>query len=187
MAARKKLDIARFESPSGLTIELAKKLIEDRKTMPRRWVATTNGISPKTFQRWIQIGCTTDDPTHVFLARGIFEVEGTDVSESMSDLKMLRKASPAATDLYLKFMHPADFGGPMRQGPDEFEEQERNSKAQDKLLSSPPPRMMSKMQEHGWVQIPSGATQEERERVLDIIRSVRDRLSCLPRGDNESE
>jgi hypothetical protein len=146
--------------------------------MPRRFAATSNGVSPKTLERWIQIGSSTgNDPACIHLARRIHEVEGLDVGESVDDLKLLRKVSPAASESYLKIMHPADFGGATRTGPDEFEDQVRNRDQQDRLLASPPPRMLAKLREHRWFQVPAEATPEEMAAVESLLAGIRTRLT----------
>jgi hypothetical protein len=160
--------------------------------MPRRIAATSAGVSPKTFLRWIHHGASIGtDPVCQYLAKEIFQVEGADVSASMTDLKMLSSMSATAAETYLKFMHHQDFGGPTRTGPDEFEEQARNREAQDQLLESPPPRMLAKLRQHRWVQIPDGATDDETATVESIIGAIRMRLSALPKlsvgTDTDSE
>jgi len=164
--------------PNGLSRALADQLVANRRTMPRRFAATAAGVSPRTFERWIQIGASSgDDPICIELARRIFEVEGKDVSESISDLKMLRTMSATASEAYLRLMHPADFGGAVRSAPDEFEDQVRNREAQDKLLASPPPRMLAKLREHRWFQVPAEATKEELAAVETMIANIRMRLT----------
>src|ERR1044071_7645805 len=85
--------------PNGLSRALADRLVDARQRMPRRFAATSCGVSPKTFERWIQIGASSnDDPICVQLARRIFEVEGHDVGEAISDLRILRKMSATTSD-----------------------------------------------------------------------------------------
>lgn len=164
--------------PNGLSYALADRLVESRRNMPRRFAATSNGVSPRTFERWIQIGASSgDDPICVHLARRIFEAEGIDVRESLADLRMIRSASPQAAESYLKIMHPADYGGHVRTAPDEFEDQSRNRETQDRLLASPPPRMLAKLRQHRWLQVPAGATAEEMAAVETLIANIRMRIT----------
>lgn len=163
---------------NGLSRALADKLVAARAKMPRRFAATSNGVSPITFDRWIQIGSiSSEDPICVYLAKKIYEVEGQDVGETVEDLKELRKISATAVETYLKVMHPNDFGGHQRTGPDEFQDQERNRGAQDKLLASPPPRMLAKLHQHRWHQIPAGASAEETAAVLALLEQIRMRVT----------
>lgn len=165
--------------PNGLSRALADRLVASRARMPRRIAATSNGVSPKTFERWIQVGSSSaDDPVCIYLARKIFEVEGVDIGETIDDLRDLRKVSGTAAETYLKVMHPNDFGGHQRTAPDEFEDQDRNRGSQDKLLASPPPRMLAKLREHRWYQVPAGATDEETAAVADMIDAIRKRLTA---------
>lgn len=147
--------------------------------MPRRFAAFSCGVSPKTFERWLQIGASTaHDPVCIYLACRVHQLEGLDVSSTVNELQRLRAVSPAAAELYLKIMHPADFGGHVRTVPDEFEGQERNRQAQDSLLASPPPRMMAKMRQYRWLQVPEGATPEEMAAVEAVITGIRSRLAA---------
>jgi len=177
--------------PNGLSLELADKLIAARETMPRRFAAKSCGVSPKTFERWLQIGSiSAHDPICVHFTKGINEKEGTDVSDTITGLQILRKVNPQATDLYLKLMHPEDFGGHIRTVPDEFDGQERNREAQDKLLACPPPRMLAKLTEHRWFQLPEGATPEEKATIEAILAGIRMRITqqaalAVPRAESE--
>lgn len=164
--------------PENLSRALADKLIEARGRMPRRYAATSNGVSPKTLERWLQIGAScTHDPICIYLACRFHQVEGEDVAQSISYLQVLRAVNPAASDLYLKIMHPEDFGGHVREATDEFEGRERNSRAQDQLLASPPPRMLAKMRQYRWLQVPEGATSEEMAAVESAIDAIRSRIT----------
>lgn len=164
--------------PEGLSRELADKLIAARQTMPRRFAAKHCGVSPRTFERFLQVGSSSDhDPICVYFTRRINEVEGGDVGDTIGGLQLLRKVSPQAADLYLKLMHPEDFGGHVRTVPDEFDGQERNRQAQDKFLAAPPPRMLAKMREHRWVQIPEGATPEETALIESMLHNIRARVT----------
>jgi hypothetical protein len=177
--------------PNGLSLELADKLIAARETMPRRFAAKSCGVSPKTFERWLQIGSiSAHDPVCVHFTRGINEIEGIDVSDTITGLQILRKVNPQATDLYLKLMHPEDFGGHIRTVPDEFDGQERNREAQDKLLSSPPPRMLAKLNEHRWFQLPEGTTPEEKAEIEAMLGAIRMRVTTqtaltMPSAESE--
>lgn len=180
--------------PEGLSLELADKLIMARQTMPRRFAAKHCGVSPRTFERFLQVGSSSaHDPVCVYFTKRINEVEGGDVGETIGGLQLLRKVSPQAADLYLKIMHPEDFGGHVRTVPDEFDGQERNREAQDRLLSSPPPRMLAKLREYRWVQIPEGATPEETAAIDAMLHNIRARvvnqhaLSAAAQDMQESE
>lgn len=164
--------------PEGVSRALADKLIEARVRMPRRYAATSNGVSPKTLERWLQIGAScTHDPICIYLACRFHQVEGEDVAQSISYLQVLRAVNPAASDLYLKIMHPEDFGGHVREVTDEFEGRERNARAQDQLLASPPPRMLAKMRQYRWLQVPEGATPEEMAEIESMIDAIRTRVT----------
>lgn len=164
--------------PEGVSRALADKLIDARGRMPRRYAATSNGVSPKTLERWLQIGAScTHDPVCIYLACRFHQVEGEDVAQSISYLQVLRAVNPAASDLYLKIMHPEDFGGHVREVTDEFEGRERNARAQDQLLASPPPRMLAKMRQYRWLQVPEGATSEEMAAVESAIDAIRSRIT----------
>jgi hypothetical protein len=164
--------------PENLSRALADKLIEARTRMPRRYAATSNGVSPKTLERWLQIGAScTHDPICIYLACRFHQTEGEDVAQSITYLQVLRAVNPAASDLYLKIMHPEDFGGHVRDTVDEFEGRERNARAQDNLLASPPPRMLAKMRQYRWVQIPEGATAEEMSEVEAMIDEIKVRVT----------
>lgn len=164
--------------PENLSRALADKLIEARARMPRRYAATSNGVSPKTLERWLQIGAScTHDPICIYLACRFHQTEGEDVARSITYLQVLRAVNPAASDLYLKIMHPEDFGGHVRESVDEFEGRERNARAQDNLLASPPPRMLAKMRQYRWVQIPEGATAEEMAEVEAMIDEIKVRVT----------
>lgn len=164
--------------PENLSLALADKLIEARARMPRRYAATSNGVSPRTLERWLQIGAScTHDKACVYLACRFHQVEGEDVAQSISYLQVLRAVNPAASDLYLKIMHPEDFGGHVREATDEFEGRERNSRAQDQLLATPPPRMLAKMRQYRWLQVPEGATPEEMAEIEAMIDTIRTRVT----------
>lgn len=164
--------------PENLSRALADRLIEARQRMPRRFAATSNGVSPKTLERWLQIGAScTHDPVCIYLACRFHQVEGEDVAQSIHYLQVLRAVNPSASDLYLKIMHPEDFGGHVRETVDEFEGRERNSKAQDQLLAAPPPRMLAKMRQYRWLQVPEGATPEEMAEIEAMIDTIRTRVS----------
>jgi hypothetical protein len=174
--------------PENLSRALADKLIEARGRMPRRYAATSNGVSPKTLERWLQIGAScTHDPICIYLACRFHQTEAEDVAQSITYLQVLRAVNPAASDLYLKIMHPEDFGGHVRETVDEFEGRERNARAQDNLLASPPPRMLAKMRQYRWVQIPEGATAEEAGEIEEMISAIQTRLANERAGTFESQ
>lgn len=164
--------------PEGLSLELADKLIAARQTMPRRFAAKSCGVSPRTFERFLQVGSSqSHDPACTYFTRRINEIEGNDVGETIGGLQILRKVNPQASALYLQLMHPEDFGGHIRTVPDEFDGQERNKEARKSLLAKPPPRMLAEMRQHRWIQIPEGATPEETAAIEAMLHNIRARVT----------
>ncbi len=158
-------------SGSGLTRELADRLIAALETpMPRRFAATSCGVSPKTFEGWIADGASgIGDEQCVYLAKSVYEFEGKDVGETMRAIKMLADANHQAAAEYLRLMHPADFGGAVRTGVDEFSDPERNRRNQSRLLENPPPRMAAMLRQHRWIRMPQNVSAEDRATVDSIL------------------
>lgn len=180
--ARRKAD-----SNTGLTRELADKLIASLQTpMPRRFAATSNGVSPKTFEGWINDGASgIGDDVCVYLARKVYEHEGRDVGETFHDLREVAKGNDRAAETYLRLMYPADFGGTVRTGPDEFSDAERAAKNRAQLLASPPPRMLAEMRQHRWFQLPAKISAKDRAGIESILAKYAPKLLTEPEKASE--
>jgi hypothetical protein len=178
--------MARPESSTGLTRELADAIIEARKTMPRRFAATSNGVSPRTFKGWMDDGASgIGDPMCVYLAREIHKFEGQDIGEEFGNLKRIASVNPAAGEAYLKLMYPEDFGGHVRTAPDEFSDSERAARNRDKLLDAPPPRMLAELRKHRWLQMPAGMTKGDLEAIHSILAKYTTPLLAEPEKADE--
>lgn len=161
---RKRRMIRRSEDGDGLTRSLKEALVdaiaEDR--LPRKYAATVNGVSPRTFELWITMGAAgAGTPLHAELARDVYEAEGAHVGQQMRNLHSLGQADPKAAVAFLQFFKPLDFGGTPPAG-DEFQEPARNAQRQDLLLSNPPPRMLAKFRQHGWWRFATEMEEEDR-------------------------
>jgi hypothetical protein len=163
--------LAQADPDDGLTEALVEALVAAVESpLPRRFAALKCGVSPKTFERFLQDGASgVGSALSVELARRVYQFEAADVGEEMQHLKTLARHNPQATETYLRVMHPADFGGFVRKTPDEFEAPQRQQRTQDRLLDHPPPRMLAKFRAHGWVKLPPSMTDEDRAAVMAIL------------------
>lgn len=167
---RKRRMVRRSEDGDGLTRSLKERLVEaiveDR--LPRKYAATSNGVSPRTLELWIAMGAAgTGTPLHAELARDVYEAEGAHVGQQMRNLDALGAADPKAAVAFLQFFKPLDFGGTAPAG-DEFAEPARNAQRQDLLLDNPPPRMLAKFREHGWWKFTVQLEEEDRMVLMAI-------------------
>jgi len=167
---RKRRMVRRSEDGDGLTRSLKEALVEaiveDR--LPRKYAATSNGVSPRTLELWIAMGAAgTGTPLHAELARDVYEAEGALVGRQMRNLDVLGREDPKAAVAFLQFFKPMDFGGSPPTG-DEFAEPARNAQRQDLLLSNPPPRMLAKFRAHGWWKFTTELDEEDRMVLLAI-------------------
>lgn len=169
-ARKKRRQVRRSEDGDGLTRALLNALVdaivEDK--LPRKYAATMNGVSPRTFDLWLAMGAAgTGSALHAELARDVYEAEGGLVGEQMRNLHTLGREDPKAAVAFLQFLKPMDFGGTPPAG-DEFAEPARNAQRQDLLLANPPPRMLAKFREHGWWKLPPKIEDEDRLVMLAL-------------------
>lgn len=167
---RKRRMVKRSEDGDGLTRSLKNALVEaifeDR--LPRKYAATSNGVSPRTLELWIAMGAAgTGTALHAELARDVYEAEGARVANQMRNLDTLGSADPKAAVAFLQFFKPLDFGGSPPTG-DEFAEPARNAQRQNLLLDNPPPRMLAKFREHGWWRFTTELDEEDRMVLMAI-------------------
>lgn len=177
---RKRRMTKRSEDGDGLTRSLKDALVdaivEDR--LPRKYAATSNGVSPRTFELWIAMGAAgSGSALHAELARDVYEAEGMRVSQQMKNLDTLGSADPKAAVAFLQFFKPLDFGGSPPTG-DEFAEPARNAQRQDLLLENPPPRMLAKFREHGWWKFSPRIDDEDRM----VLLAIQEKYAQLPEG-----
>lgn len=174
---------------TGLTPELVRGLVADiRAGYPRRHAALKRGVSPKTFQGWLEDGAAgIGGPLMVELARRVYRWEARDVGGHFVALKVLARQNPQATELYLKLRYPEDFGGHVRSSPDEFELPERNQRKRAKLLSDPPPRMLAEMRAHDIYKLPRHMSAEDREAILAILAKYEVVAPALPTPEGPAE
>jgi len=174
---------------TGLTPELVRGLVADiRAGYPRRHAALKRGVSPKTFQGWLEDGAAgIGGPLMVELARRVYRWEARDVGGHFVALKELARQNHQALELYLKFRHPEDFGGPVRTAPDEFERPERNQKKRAKLLADPPPRMLAEMRAHDIYKLPRQISAEDRAAILAILAKYEAVAPALPAPEGPVE
>lgn len=173
--------VRRSEDGDGLTRTLKNALVEaiveDR--LPRKYAATVNGVSPRTFELWIAMGAAGDGTAlHAELARDVYEAEGAHVGTQMRNLDALGSADPKASVAFLQFFKPLDFGGTAPAG-DEFAEPARNARRQDLLLDNPPPRMLSKFREHGWWKFSMLIDEEDRM----VLMAIQEKYANLPQAE----
>jgi hypothetical protein len=162
-------------SDDGLTAELADGLVAaiEVENMPRKFAATYNGVSPRTFERWLMMGSTgTGSALHVSLARRVYKAEGLKVGQTMTGLKAMALEDSRAAEAYLKMFKPGDFGG-VKPEPDEFESAERSSAKQDRLIDNPSPRMLAKFTARGWWKFPAEMSVEDRATLTAIQTKYR--------------
>ena len=167
---RKSRMVRRLEDGDGLTRALkdviVEAIVEDR--LPRKYAATSNGVSPRTLELWIAMGAAgTGTALHAELARDVYEAEGSLVGQQMRNLSVLGREDPKAAVCFLQFFKPLDFGGSPPTG-DEFAEPARNAQRQDLLLDNPPPRMLAKFREHGWWKFSPRIDDEDRLLLLAL-------------------
>ncbi len=175
---RKRRMVRRSEDGDGLTRSLKDALVdaivEDR--LPRKYAATSNGVSPRTFELWIAMGAAgTGSAIHAELARDVYEAEGMRVSSQMRNLDVLGREDPRAAIAFLQFFKPLDFGGSPPTG-DEFAEPARNAQRQDLLLENPPPRMLAKFREHGWWKFSPRVDDEDRM----VLIAIQEKYAAIP-------
>ena len=175
---RKRRMVRRSEDGDGLTRSLKDALVdaivEDR--LPRKYAATSNGVSPRTFELWIAMGAAgTGSAIHAELARDVYEAEGMRVSNQMRNLDVLGREDPRAAIAFLQFFKPLDFGGSPPTG-DEFAEPARNAQRQDLLLENPPPRMLAKFREHGWWKFSPRVDDEDRM----VLIAIQEKYAAIP-------
>ncbi len=176
------------EDGGGLTPALVDQLVEAlQKPLPRRFAALHCGVSPKTFERWLQDGASgAGSGLAVDLARRVYQWEAQDVGEEMRHLKTLAAINPQATKTYLELMHPADFGGFVRTAPDEFERPDRQKRTRGHLLDNPPPRMLADFKAHDWFRMPKGISKRDRSTILKILTSYeRKQTAALLAADTD--
>ncbi len=175
---RKRRMVRRSEDGDGLTRSLkdalVEAIVEDR--LPRKYAATSNGVSPRTFELWIAMGAAgSGSAIHAELARDVYEAEGMRVATQMKNLDTLGAADPKAAVAFLQFFKPLDFGGSPPTG-DEFAEPARNAQRQDLLLENPPPRMLAKFREHGWWKFSPKVDDEDRM----VLLAIQEKYAALP-------
>ena len=176
--------VRRSEDGDGLTRTLkdalVEAIVEDR--LPRKYAATSNGVSPRTFEHWIAMGAAgLGSAIHGELARDVYEAEGSIVGQQMRNLDALGRADPKASVAFLQFFKPMDFGGSPPTG-DEFAEPARNAQRQDLLLTNPPPRMLAKFREHGWWKFSPHVDDEDRMVLIAIQEKYAAQLNELTEG-----
>ena len=174
---RKRRMVRRSEDGDGLTRSLkdalVEAIVEDR--LPRKYAATSNGVSPRTFELWIAMGAAgSGSAIHGELARDVYEAEGSLVGQQMRNLDVLGRADPKAAVAFLQFFKPLDFGGSPPTG-DEFAEPARNAQRQDLLLENPPPRMLAKFREHGWWKFSARVDAEDRM----VLMAIQEKYAAL--------
>ncbi len=176
------------EDGDGLTIDLVDRLVAARETpMPRRFAALHCGVSPKTFERWLQDGASgTGSRLSIDLARKIYQYEAADVGQEMAHLKVMASHNPLATKTYLELMHPADFGGFVRTAPDEFERPDRQQRTRGHLLDNPPPRMLADMKAHDWFRMPKGIAKKDRAVITKILAFYEKQAAALLAAPHEA-
>lgn len=175
---RKRRMVRRSEDGDGLTRSLKEALVEaiveDR--LPRKYAATMNGVSPRTFELWIAMGAAgTGTALHAELARDVYEAEGARVGNQMRNLDILGRDDPKAAVAFLQFFKPLDFGGTPPTG-DEFAEPARNAQRQDLLLDNPPPRMLAKFRAHGWWKFSPHIDEEDRM----VLMAIQEKYAAQP-------
>jgi hypothetical protein len=175
---RKRRMVRRSEDGDGLTRSLkeaiVEAIVEDR--LPRKYAATSNGVSPRTLELWIAMGAAgTGSALHGELARDVYEAEGAHVGTQMRNLDVLGSADPKAAVAFLQFFKPLDFGGSPPTG-DEFAEPARNAQRQDLLLDNPPPRMLAKFRQHGWWKFSPELDEEDRL----VLIAIQEKYTALP-------
>ncbi len=152
----------------------------EQLNMPRKFAATYNGVSPRTFERWLAMGNTgTGTDLHVTLARRVYRAEAAKVGDTMTALKVMAGDDPKAAEAYLKLFKPGDFGG-VKPEPDEFESAERSAAKRGSQLDSPPPRMLAEMTSKGWWKFPPDLSDEDRATLCAIQDKYRSPLLMLP-------
>lgn len=151
------------ETDDGLTTELMHSLVNavSVDNLPRKFAALVNGVSPKTFARWMVRGETgTGSALHTELAKSVNVAEGSKIGGVMTSLHNMAHLDTKAGEAYLRFFKPGDFGGPKRVA-DEFDDPERHAQRQDKLLDNPPPRLRALLSAKGWWQFPGVLSPED--------------------------
>lgn len=162
--------MAEWLSDGGLTIDLVDKLVAciSQQKMPHKYAALACGVSPDTFQGWLEEGeCGTGTALHIDLARRVHEADANHVGHTMGNLHAMVEKDPKAAELFLKLLKPGDFGGP-KADPDRFSGQGRNKKKRAALMANPPPRMRAEMKQFGWQKLPVNMLPED-QAAIDAI------------------
>lgn len=165
-------------SEDGLARGILDGLVEaiEQRSLPRKYAALENGVSPSTFELWVAMGETGQGgPLHEELARRVHKAEASKVGKAMTGLEAMASEDPKAAESFLKLFKPGDFGG-VKPDPDSFDDPQRKATRQDMLLDNPPPAMRAKLTAHRYLRLPEGMSAEDRA----LIDALIDKYNAAP-------